>query len=526
MPKPKQPPRRRPKPKPKPRKPPKTDAEKEKARKRASLIRRIVLLTLFVALLGIFLYNNRDYFMPALEKYSVYDLLPQKDKTVEMLKAAKSAEADSVKTANREEADKAKAAKKAAADSIKIAKKETADSINAAKGDWEDRLAAKMHYAVNTVKSMKIWEADTAKAAKKAEAKKAKADKAERKRVRSVKAKHPDEPKEPKELKSLDEILGGPEFVDNSPFSPKPESPYSEPDRLPEIAKAAPPPEDTAPPPYYAEPEPIITPKTKTAAAPEAEMVVAADADMDSVKPPKDEPAPRSSTDELIEIVKNFVKEKISALVKLVKPESAQVAKSDAAPPPKPKQDKLADAELAIEDAQTPAEPAQTAKPELIQVTKSESVPPPTPEPVKTAESILAPPPKPDALKIDEPNIALPPLETESVKKEAKPPAPAALPEDTFYLSNIPCKLADRDDLTIYLTAELIFNGEPIRQEIIFKRGALTAVAGNVVRGHEYGNVSTAQISKDLLMAFNDILLAGDLNRVDVKDFRVEPNSQ
>jgi hypothetical protein len=76
------------------------------------------------------------------------------------------------------------------------------------------------------------------------------------------------------------------------------------------------------------------------------------------------------------------------------------------------------------------------------------------------------------------------------------------------------------------LTAELIFNGEPIRQEIIFKRGALTAVAGSVVRGHEYGNVSTAQISKDLLMAFNDILLAGDLNRVDVKDFRVEPNSQ
>jgi len=452
----------KPRPRPKPRKPPKTEAEKEKARKRVRLIRRIILLTLFIGFMGIFLYNNRDYFMPALDNYSIHDLLPKKDAAAEAIKAIKKAEADSIKAYKKDIAEKIKTAKIAEADSIravkavriieeekikaekiaeaeriktaKMAEAERAKAIKAAeadsirvvkaakiveaerikaektaeveniktdktteterikvkKEDWTDKLAGIWSETVNTVKDMKVFEADSAKVVKKAEVEKAKADKAERKRVEKLRAKNPEAPKESKTARNIDEVLGERVFAD-------------------------------------------------------------------SVSPP-------------------------------LKPEPVKTAESEQTSKNAPL--------WAI------AEPAPYTEPEPVLPTK--------PEPAKPVKAEPVQPAKPEPVEI--------------AKKESPVSVPAEPTEETFYLSDIRCKLADRDDLTIYLTAELIFNGEPIRREIIFKRGALTAVAGNVVRGHEYGNVSTAKISRDLLTAFNGILLAGDLNRVDVKDFRVEPN--
>jgi len=482
----------KPKPKPKPRRQPRTEAEKEKARKRVRLVRRIILLTLFAGFMGIFLYNNRDYFLPALDNYSIADLLPKKDEAAEMLKAIKKAEADSIKAEDREILKRLRAAKKAESDSIRAEKRELAERLRADKKAVADSIWAAREARADSIKAAKRLEAEMVKAYRLAEAERKNAAKmaavdsiiaAKAQRADSIKAAAETDNIKADTIALADSIkTDNTAAADNTGVGRAAEVKSGDwvdwlVDKWPvavnfagdlkklwaDSARAAAKAED------------------KKAKADRAERKRAEKLNGKKPEAPK-EPKTAKSLDEIIG-----------------GPEFADSALLPLRPGPV----KIAESKLALKGAPIWA----------IEVPES-------------APKVLPEQPKPDSAKPVPVKIA----EAEPVQpSKPEPPAPAetadSVPEeDKFSLSDVRCKLADRDDLTIYLTAELIFNGEPVRQEIIFKRGALTAVAGSVVREHEYGNVSTAKISRDLLTAFNEILLAGNLNRVDVKDFRVEPN--
>ncbi|MCL2219657.1 MAG: hypothetical protein FWB94_07225 [Chitinispirillia bacterium] len=108
------------------------------------------------------------------------------------------------------------------------------------------------------------------------------------------------------------------------------------------------------------------------------------------------------------------------------------------------------------------------------------------------------------------------------VPDTAKPALPAVkLGNESMVISNIRCRLADREDISINVSVELFYDGKALNEEVHDKRGPLTAVLINTVRGQEYGGVSTAHLRAVLLDAFNDVLTAGQLVGVDIRNFTV-----
>ncbi|MDR3012799.1 MAG: hypothetical protein LBU70_06280 [Chitinispirillales bacterium] len=123
------------------------------------------------------------------------------------------------------------------------------------------------------------------------------------------------------------------------------------------------------------------------------------------------------------------------------------------------------------------------------------------------------------------------PVSTDTV---AAAPPPAATPDlpalpavpaisGIFTLQDITCRLADRDDLRISMSVELFYDSEILRDELNFKRGALTTIVTDVVRRYEYGNIALPALRTDLLNAFNRILHDGQLPGIDIRNFRVIP---
>ncbi|MDR0331104.1 MAG: hypothetical protein LBH93_05300 [Chitinispirillales bacterium] len=104
------------------------------------------------------------------------------------------------------------------------------------------------------------------------------------------------------------------------------------------------------------------------------------------------------------------------------------------------------------------------------------------------------------------------PVDTAAVKRSG-----------SLLLPDISCNLGDREDLRINMSIELLFDGsDSLAGELDFKRGMLLAVAGAVMRKNEYGNISLTALSAGLLNSFNGQLRSGQLSGVDIKEFQVE----
>jgi len=119
------------------------------------------------------------------------------------------------------------------------------------------------------------------------------------------------------------------------------------------------------------------------------------------------------------------------------------------------------------------------------------------------------------------------PVDTKTVKpveaKTASQPVSPKAKQNSIFLSDIRCKLAGRDDLSISMSIQLFYDDNgALSDELHFKRGTLAVVTGDVLRGYEYGGVEMASLSADLLSTFNGLLNAGQLSGVEIKNFRVE----
>ncbi len=97
-----------------------------------------------------------------------------------------------------------------------------------------------------------------------------------------------------------------------------------------------------------------------------------------------------------------------------------------------------------------------------------------------------------------------------------------AVQPDSLVLSDVRCKISGRDDLTIYLTVAIFFNNDALYQEILLKRDDLKVMALNVMRRKEYGSIQTEPLRAELKEAMDDLLEAGDLENLEIRDFRLE----
>ncbi|MDR0305653.1 MAG: hypothetical protein LBI42_02325 [Chitinispirillales bacterium] len=93
---------------------------------------------------------------------------------------------------------------------------------------------------------------------------------------------------------------------------------------------------------------------------------------------------------------------------------------------------------------------------------------------------------------------------------------------DSLVLSDIKCKLADRDDLIILLTIELFFDSNVLGQELSLKSKILETVAKQAVSRLEFGDAKSQVLSPHLLSAFNNVLGDGQLWRVEIKKIIIE----
>jgi hypothetical protein len=192
-----------------------------------------------------------------------------------------------------------------------------------------------------------------------------------------------------------------------------------------------------------------------------------------------------------------------------------------------------------------PPEPAPDTVPRLQQALLSQV----RPDSVKKADTATYPlaamtPPKadepPPVREADRPDTAPPPPPTRELST-AKPDtadvrqisltpvadrgaaAAKARRESagSMVISNIRCRLADRDDISINVSVELFYEGKALHEEVHSKRGTLAAVLGSVVRRQEFGKVVMASLRAELLDAFNDILTSGQLVDVDIQGFNI-----
>ncbi|MFW6244530.1 MAG: hypothetical protein ACOC36_01455 [Fibrobacterota bacterium] len=92
----------------------------------------------------------------------------------------------------------------------------------------------------------------------------------------------------------------------------------------------------------------------------------------------------------------------------------------------------------------------------------------------------------------------------------------------SLVLSEIKCKIAGRNDLEVILTVEIFFNNDALYQEVLFKRDDLKVMVMDVMRHKEFGAVKTETLRTEILDALNEVLEAGELERIDIRDFRVE----
>jgi len=147
----------------------------------------------------------------------------------------------------------------------------------------------------------------------------------------------------------------------------------------------------------------------------------------------------------------------------------------------------------------------------------------PEPVPARDAPAAQRPEesekPKREPAKPDTPSIRQ--VSLAAAPKQGAPARVMPGESGSMMISNIRCRLADRDDISINVSVELFYDSRALHEELHFKRGTLAAVLGSVVRRQEYGNVASSSLRGELLDAFNDVLASGRLSGVDIKDFRV-----
>ncbi|MDR2578178.1 MAG: hypothetical protein LBC70_05130 [Chitinispirillales bacterium] len=153
-------------------------------------------------------------------------------------------------------------------------------------------------------------------------------------------------------------------------------------------------------------------------------------------------------------------------------------------------------------------------------------IPMPDTLPVPPAAALL--PDTSTAAALQPPQLSLPPQlpapqpPTPQIPPPRQPPPPPPKASETILLTNIMCRLSDRDDLRFRMSLELSFDNTALREEIYFKLDMLTTIASGVVRRFEFGSVTLAALGTELLISLNAQLNTGQLRGVDVKEFRAE----
>ncbi|MCL2183875.1 MAG: hypothetical protein FWB85_10445 [Chitinispirillia bacterium] len=184
-----------------------------------------------------------------------------------------------------------------------------------------------------------------------------------------------------------------------------------------------------------------------------------------------------------------------------------------------------------LKPKQNPAETEQvspSAEPDLAGITQVSQASTPKPDAADVKQVSLVSTSEPGHAEIKQGSQAfMPKQDSADVRQAAQTPAPKpdtvkVNPEaGSMVISNILCRLADRSDISINVSVELYYDSRALQDETHSKRGALAAVLNSVVQRQEYGNVAMAALSGELLDAFNDVLKSGQLSNVDIRSFNV-----
>jgi flagellar basal body-associated protein FliL len=98
----------------------------------------------------------------------------------------------------------------------------------------------------------------------------------------------------------------------------------------------------------------------------------------------------------------------------------------------------------------------------------------------------------------------------------------AALTTRSIVIPDIDCRTLDRADLVIMVTAELVFDNDSLRDEILVKREQLKVLVRRVVSRLTVGDLRTPELRTALRTELNTLLVHGSLLGVTIRDLRME----
>lgn len=115
----------------------------------------------------------------------------------------------------------------------------------------------------------------------------------------------------------------------------------------------------------------------------------------------------------------------------------------------------------------------------------------------------------------------------EEIASKIADPEPNKVPEEksadkVIPLNNIECKVADRPDLTVAISLELIYDKTKSKKEILFKREDLKVMVYNALSKKNLSDILVEKIRPEILKEVNRVLKKGKITDVIFTDFRIE----
>jgi hypothetical protein len=132
------------------------------------------------------------------------------------------------------------------------------------------------------------------------------------------------------------------------------------------------------------------------------------------------------------------------------------------------------------------------------------------PAAAKAAEVPAAPP---------QPKVVQTPLQ----KSESLTVVPeAAVPTDSLLLSDISCKLDNREGLRVILSLELFFPPGALKKEILLKRDNLKVMVQKSIVGKSMQELTIDSLRPQMLRSMNRILEEGTITDVEFRNFSID----
>lgn len=87
-------------------------------------------------------------------------------------------------------------------------------------------------------------------------------------------------------------------------------------------------------------------------------------------------------------------------------------------------------------------------------------------------------------------------------------------------LPDVKCSLADKEELIILVSLKLLFYGEKLQKEILFKRDDLTIIVKKILSKRELENIIVNHLRTDFKNEMNVLLKNGRIHDIEFLDFR------